>query len=63
MEDLTNSNLDVMRFIGLSRKNGVSDDFVLSPLGSYLTVAKARDELLEEINPQANYVSCSYIKI
>jgi len=52
-----------MRFIGLSRKNGVSDDFVLSPLGSYLTVAKARDELLEEINPQANYVSCSYIKI
>lgn len=52
VEDMANSNLHVMRFLGLSLEDDVPDHSVLSRFRTRLTAAKAWDGLLEEINRQ-----------
>ena len=52
VEDLANSNLHVMRFLGLSLEDDVPDHSVLSRFRTRLTAAKAWDRLLEQINQQ-----------
>lgn len=52
VEDMANSNLHVMRFLGLSLEDDVPDHSVLSRFRTRLTAVKAWDGLLEEINRQ-----------
>lgn len=52
VEEMANSNLHVMRFLGLSLEDDVPDHSVLSRFRTRLTAAKAWDGLLEEINRQ-----------
>ncbi len=52
VEDMANSNLYVMRFLGLSLEEDVPDHSVLSRFRTRLTAANAWDGLLEEINQQ-----------
>lgn len=52
VEDMANSNLHVMRFLGLSLEDNVPDHSVLSRFRTCLTVARAWDSLLEQINHQ-----------
>ncbi|TXI25438.1 MAG: IS5 family transposase [Nitrosomonas sp.] len=49
---MANSNLHVMRFLGLSLEDDVPDHSVLSRFRTCLTVARAWDGLLEKINQQ-----------
>ncbi len=51
-EDTANSNLHVMRFLGLSLEDDVPDHSVLSRFRTRLTAADAWDELLDEVNRQ-----------
>lgn len=52
VEDMANSNLHVMRFLGLSLEDDVPDHSVLSRFRTRLTAAGAWDELLARINEQ-----------
>ncbi len=52
VEDMANSNLHVMRFLGLSLEDDVPDHSVLSRFRTRLTAAHAWDGLLEQINHQ-----------
>jgi IS5 family transposase len=52
VEDMSNSNLDVMRFLGLSLEDDVPDHSVLSRFRTRLTAADAWDGLLNQINRQ-----------
>ena len=52
VEDTANSNLHVMRFLGLSLEDDVPDHSVLSRFRTRLTAADAWDELLDEVNRQ-----------
>ena len=52
VEDMANSNLHVMRFLGLSLEDDVPDHSVLSRFRSRLTAADAWDELLVQVNNQ-----------
>jgi IS5 family transposase len=52
VEEQANSNLHVMKFLGLSMEEDVPVHSVLSRFRSALTNASAWDELLEEINTQ-----------
>ena len=52
VEDMANSNLHVMRFLGLSLEDDVPDHSVLSRFRTRLTAAKVWDGLLAEINQQ-----------
>ena len=52
VEDMANSNLHVMRFLGLSLEDDVPDHSVLSRFRTRLTAAKIWDGLLAEINRQ-----------
>ena len=52
VEDMANSNLHVMRFLGLSLEDDVPDHSVLSRFRTRLTAAAAWDGLLEQINHQ-----------
>ncbi|MFO1289616.1 MAG: IS5 family transposase [Nitrosomonas sp.] len=52
VEDMANSNLHVMRFLGLSLEDDVPDHSVLSRFRTRLTVAQAWDRLLTQINQQ-----------
>ncbi|MCC8995683.1 MAG: transposase [Nitrosomonas sp.] len=52
VEDMANSNLHVMRFLGLSLEDDVPDHSVLSRFRIRLTAAKVWDGLLAEINRQ-----------
>ncbi len=51
-EDMANSNLHVMRFLGLSLEDDVPDHSVLSRFRTRLTAADAWDELLVQVNNQ-----------
>lgn len=52
VEDMANSNLHVMRFLGLSLEDDVPDHSVLSRFRTRLTVAGAWDGLLAQVNAQ-----------
>ncbi|TXI18214.1 MAG: IS5 family transposase [Nitrosomonas sp.] len=52
VEDMANSNLHVMRFLGLSLEDDVPDHSVLSRFRTRLTAAGAWDGLLARINEQ-----------
>lgn len=52
VEDMANSNLHVMRFLGLCLEDDVPDHSVLSRFRSRLTASQAWDELLEQVNQQ-----------
>lgn len=52
VEDMANSNLHVMRFLGLSLEDDVPDHSVLSRFRTRLTAADAWDELLARVNEQ-----------
>ena len=52
VEDMANSNLHVMRFLGLSLEDDVPDHSVLSRFRTRLTAAGAWDGLLTRINEQ-----------
>ncbi|PXW87295.1 IS5 family transposase [Nitrosomonas sp. Nm84] len=52
VEDMANSNLHVMRFLGLSLEDDVPDHSVLSRFRTRLTAADAWDGLLAQINAQ-----------
>ena len=52
VEDTANSNLHVMRFLGLSLEDDVPDHSVLSRFRTRLTAADAWDGLLDEVNRQ-----------
>ena len=52
VEEMANSNLHVMRFLGLSLEDEVPDHSVLSRSRTRLTIATAWDGLLEQINQQ-----------
>ena len=52
VEGMANSNLHVMRFLGLSLEDDVTDHSVLSRFRTRLTVAQAWDGLLTQINQQ-----------
>jgi IS5 family transposase len=52
VEDMANSNLHVMRFLGLYLEDEVPDHSVLSRFRTRLTAARAWDGLLEQINRQ-----------
>ena len=52
VEDMANSNLHVMRFLGLSLEDDVPDHSVLSRFSTRLTAADAWDGLLDEVNRQ-----------
>jgi len=52
VEDMANSNLYVMRFLGLALEDDVPDHSVLSRFRTRLTKAQAWDGLLEAINQQ-----------
>ncbi|MBK7353852.1 MAG: transposase [Nitrosomonas sp.] len=52
VEDMANSNLHVMQFLGLSLEDDVPDHSVLSRFRTRLTAAKVCYELLAEINQQ-----------
>lgn len=52
VEDMANSNLHVMRFLGLALEDDVPDHSVLSRFRSRLTKAQAWDGLLGAINQQ-----------
>ncbi|QOJ23293.1 MAG: transposase [Gammaproteobacteria bacterium] len=52
VEGMTNSNLHVMRFLGLSMEDDVPDHSVLSRFRTRLTAAGAWDRLLNQINRQ-----------
>ncbi len=49
-ESVANSNLHVMRFLGLCLEDDVPDHFILSRFRTRLTIARAWDGLLEKIN-------------
>jgi len=51
-EDMANSNLHVMRFLGLSLEDDVPDHSVLSRFRTRLTAAHAWDKLLARVNEQ-----------
>ena len=52
VEDMANSNLHVMRFLGLSLEDDVPDHSVLSRFRTRLTAACAWDGLLAQVNEQ-----------
>lgn len=52
VEDMANANLHVMRFLGLQLEDDVPDHSVLSRFRTRLTVARAWDGLLEQIDQQ-----------
>ena len=52
VEDMANSNLHVMRFLGLSLEDDVPDHSVLSRFRTRLTAAGAWDGLLMQVNEQ-----------
>ncbi|MCC8997035.1 MAG: transposase [Nitrosomonas sp.] len=52
VEDMANSNLHVIRFLGLSFEDDVPDHSVLSRFRTRLTVVKVWDGLFAEINQQ-----------
>lgn len=52
VEDMANSNLHVMRFLGLTLEDDVPDHSVLSRFRTRLTAVGAWDGLLEQINRQ-----------
>ena len=52
VEDMANSNLHVMRFLGLSLEDDVPDHSVLSRFRTRLTAAHAWDGLLSRVNEQ-----------
>ena len=52
VEDMANSNLYVMRFLGLDLEDDVPDHSVLSRFRTRLTAAHAWDDLLAQINQQ-----------
>ena len=52
VEDMANSNLHVMRFLGIQLEDCVPDHSVLSRFRTALTKARAWDSLLESINQQ-----------
>jgi len=52
VEDMANSNLHVMRFLGLSLEDDVPDHSVLSRFRTRLTAAGAWDGLLTQMNEQ-----------
>lgn len=52
VEDMANSNLHVMRFLGLSLEDDVPDHSVLSRFRTRLTAALAWNGLLEQVNQQ-----------
>jgi IS5 family transposase len=52
VEDMANTNLHVMRFLGLSLEDAVPDHSVLSRFRTRLTAADAWDGLLEQVNRQ-----------
>ena len=52
VEDMANSNLHVMRFLGLFLEDDVSDHSVLSRFRTRLTTAQAWDDLPEQVNQQ-----------
>lgn len=52
VEDMANSNLHVMRFLGLSLEDDVPDHSVLSRFRTRLTAAHAWDRLLARVNEQ-----------
>lgn len=52
VEDMANSNLHVMRFLGLNLEDDIPDHSVLSRFRTRLTAAHAWDGLLEQINQQ-----------
>ena len=52
VEDMANSNLHVMRFLGLSLEDAVPDHSVLSRFRTRLTAAGAWDGLLTQMNEQ-----------
>lgn len=52
VEEMANSNLHVMRFLGLSLEDEVPDHSVLSRFRTRLTAAHGWDGLLEQINHQ-----------
>lgn len=52
VEDMANSNLHVMRFLGLSLEDDVPDHSVLSRFRTRLTAADAWDGLLARVNEQ-----------
>jgi len=54
VEDMANSNLHVMRFLGLNLEDAVPDHSVLSRFRTRLTTAHAWDGLLEQINHHSN---------
>jgi len=55
VEDMANSNLHVMRFLGLALEDDVPDHSVLSRFRTRLTKAQAWDGLLEAINQQIQH--------
>jgi IS5 family transposase len=55
VEDMANSNLHVMRFLGLYLEDDVPDHWVLSRFRTRLTAAGAWDGLLAIINGQREY--------
>ena len=52
VEDIANSNLQVMRFLGLSLEDDVPDHSVLSGFRTRLTAANAWNGLLVQVNAQ-----------
>ncbi|UJP02085.1 MAG: transposase [Nitrosomonas sp.] len=52
VEDIVNSNLHVMRFLGLSLEDAVPDHSLLSRFRTWLTATGAWDGLLARINEQ-----------
>ena len=52
VEDMANSNLHVMRFLGLSLEDDMPDHSVLSHFRTRLTATDAWDELLVQVNNQ-----------
>ncbi|MFZ1852132.1 MAG: transposase, partial [Nitrosomonas sp.] len=52
VDDMANSNLHVMRFLGLSLEDNVPDHSVLSRFRTRLTAAKVWNGLLNPINRQ-----------
>ncbi len=52
VEDMANSNLHVMRFLGIRLEDHVPDHSVLSRFRTALTHAKAWDALLNSVNLQ-----------
>jgi len=52
VEDMANSNLHVMRFLGLSLEDDVPDHSVLSRFRTRLTASGAWNELLTQVNEQ-----------